>query len=891
MPRLVRLVILALCLALAAPALTGHAAPPTPGPIGALGELDRADAGVPGTINSNPYGGSQSWGALCAYTTDTEARTGSLAITVYPPDAYGRASYSPETVTWETSLFQLNPDGTRSQIGTTSSQSGTATSVQPTGKAVYTTATWTAMPIGPSYLIVNKVSWASPAGSVTWRIGTIKSQIDGGSESSASSCTPPLEPIVTLSPASAAVGSTVAVGGRHFPIAWSAAISIDGTAAGTTTTTSAGAVDASITVPEAPAGPYTVRVYAGSAVYDANATLTIAPSLAGPGAAVTRDQTFSVTARGHAANAAVTVQWKNGDAWDNVGSGTTDAKGSATISVTAPSGAANGTATIRTTGAAGSAQTTLTVANPTPTPTNTRTPTPSPTRTSTPSPTATRTPVPPKFIPGDTARTDTGVNLRSSANGTIIRAVPGGVSFSILAGPTNAGGYAWYQVSNPTYGTGWIAGELMTKTASAPATATPSRTPTRTPTGTPLPTSTPGGPTNTPTRTPTAAPTSTPTATPTPTRTPTRTATPVPAKFQPGDGARTDQQLNLRSAPSTTAGVIALMPAGTLVTVLGGPTLSGGYSWYQVQHPTYGTGWAAGELMTKTTAPTATPTRTPTRTPTPTVAVATATPIPPTATPVPPAATTPPTPVATATPTRTPTRTPTLPPGVFAIGETVRTTDVVNLRASASTTGTILSQLPSGTVLTIVGGPTTASGYTWWQVRTTAGTTGWVAGLYLARVTPTPTRTPTPGAAATFTPTRTPTPGATATPTRTPTPGASTTPTRTPTRTPTAATIGGLTVGGTAQVATRVNFRSAPSTSGTLIATLDVGTVVSIVGGPTTADGFVWYQVQVIGRGTGWLVGGALTPLGPGGATLTPTPSPTRTPTLPAASPTATAAG
>ena len=67
--------------------------------------------------------------------------------------------------------------------------------------------------------------------------------------------------------------------------------------------------------------------------------------------------------------------------------------------------------------------------------------------------------------------------------------------------------------------------------------------------------------------------------------------------------------------------------------------------------------------------------------------------------------------------------------------------------------------------------------------------------------------------------------------------------------------------------------------------------VVSIVGGPTTANGLVWYQASVPGRGTGWLVGGALTALGPGGATLTPTRTPTQTPTPLPIPPTETPAG
>jgi uncharacterized protein YgiM (DUF1202 family) len=55
--------------------------------------------------------------------------------------------------------------------------------------------------------------------------------------------------------------------------------------------------------------------------------------------------------------------------------------------------------------------------------------------------------------------------------------------------------------------------------------------------------------------------------------------------------------LNLRSSPSTSAGVVATMPYGTTVTIIGGPTSAGGYTWWQVRSTTYGTGWCAGGYL------------------------------------------------------------------------------------------------------------------------------------------------------------------------------------------------------------------------------------------------------------------------------------------------------
>ena len=70
-----------------------------------------------------------------------------------------------------------------------------------------------------------------------------------------------------------------------------------------------------------------------------------------------------------------------------------------------------------------------------------------------------------------------------------------------------------------------------------------------------------------------------------------------------------------------------------------------------------------------------------------------------------------------------------------------------NLRPQPSTSSTPITCLASGTAVTVAGGPQTANGYTWWQVTTSDGKTGWVAGDFLAKAsgTGTPT-TPNPPA-------------------------------------------------------------------------------------------------------------------------------------------------
>ncbi len=53
-----------------------------------------------------------------------------------------------------------------------------------------------------------------------------------------------------------------------------------------------------------------------------------------------------------------------------------------------------------------------------------------------------------------------------------------------------------------------------------------------------------------------------------------------------------------------------------------------------------------------------------------------------------------------------------------------------------------------------------------------------------------------------------------------------------------------LAVGGFGQVRTDgLSYRTGPDTSATKLGTVDTGTVVAVTGGPTTADGYVWWQV------------------------------------------------
>lgn len=83
----------------------------------------------------------------------------------------------------------------------------------------------------------------------------------------------------------------------------------------------------------------------------------------------------------------------------------------------------------------------------------------------------------------------------------------------------------------------------------------------------------------------------------------------------------------------------------------------------------------------------------------------------------------------------------------FLIGDTVQTTSNLNVRATASTSGTLVGTQPTGIQGTVIAGPTYADLFHWWQINYNSGPDGWSAEDFLIKVT-TPTPTPTADEAA-----------------------------------------------------------------------------------------------------------------------------------------------
>lgn len=235
--------------------------------------------------------------------------------------------------------------------------------------------------------------------------------------------------------------------------------------------------------------------------------------------------------------------------------------------------------------------------------------------------------------------------------------------------------------------------------------------------------------------------------------------------------------------------------------------------------------------------------------------------------------------------------------GDFVTGEGVTVTMRVNFRTGPGTTNGVIRGLSPGTVITLTDGPVAASGYTWYQGRTTQATgaeTGWLiengitaaapelpdpgvendagatvhvmtdglrlraeagtSAAILARLsrdqTLTVTGAPVGAAGYTWYPVTTVTGlagwvaadylawGA----------GTATAP----------ASPATLAIGADARVDTaRLNLRAGPGTEHMVVGILTAGTPVTIVGGPERSGGYTWYRIEA-GTRTGWLIGEAL---------------------------------
>jgi len=74
-------------------------------------------------------------------------------------------------------------------------------------------------------------------------------------------------------------------------------------------------------------------------------------------------------------------------------------------------------------------------------------------------------------------------------------------------------------------------------------------------------------------------------------------------------------------------------------------------------------------------------------------------------------------------------------PAVFGYGDLVQATAYLNVRSSPSLSTNIITTVPPGSHGTVVSGPQSGSGYTWFDINWDSGPSGWSAQDYLTRIT------------------------------------------------------------------------------------------------------------------------------------------------------------
>jgi uncharacterized protein YgiM (DUF1202 family) len=228
------------------------------------------------------------------------------------------------------------------------------------------------------------------------------------------------------------------------------------------------------------------------------------------------------------------------------------------------------------------------------------------------------------------------------------------------------------------------------------------------------------------------------------------------------------------------------------------------------------------------------------------------------------------------------------PSGEFPFGLNVIVAQTVNLRSAPTTSASVTTTLATGTLAFVLDGPRSANGFSWYQIQTAQGVDGWAARLFLeaAPFDENPNAAFAVGdivEASEFTNIRT-RPGIANTIIAGVSPGGRLEITQAPvgvngfifygvysqnddggwavenTMRRVGATPGGrFNVGDGVRVTESTNLRSSASTMALVTATMPAGTAGTIVAGPLSGSGYIWWQLQTP-FGTGWVVENWLEP-------------------------------
>lgn len=207
--------------------------------------------------------------------------------------------------------------------------------------------------------------------------------------------------------------------------------------------------------------------------------------------------------------------------------------------------------------------------------------------------------------------------------------------------------------------------------------------------------------------------------------------------------------LNLRERPDLDAAIVQTLGTGVSGTVLRGPEVANNFTWYEIE-TAESTGWGVGSFLA--TSESGSTER------------------------------------------------------VFAEGESVYVnTDAVNLRGRAGLNADVVVVLTQNSNGTVLAGPESADGHTWYQIESADGT-GWASAQFFGKGTADPA--------------------------------------------PVSLSIGTLVVSADGDA---VNIRTDPGVANAVVAQLLAGETAKVIGGSRQADSYTWVNVQ-LGDSRGWAV-------------------------------------
>ncbi len=188
----------------------------------------------------------------------------------------------------------------------------------------------------------------------------------------------------------------------------------------------------------------------------------------------------------------------------------------------------------------------------------------------------------------------------------------------------------------------------------------------------------------------------------------------------------------------------------------------------------------------------------------------------------------------------------------------------VRVRDAAGKSGNVIAQLHGGDQMTIIGGPTCADGYVWWQIKSDGGVTGWVAEGTSTQYFIDPSTSSAP----------------TGTPVITLAPTVGVAIVNCPDTPPTQLNVafrGVVRPAGAGKTPNSARIRDKAGKNGKVLGNLPEGVAFTVIGGPTCADSYVWWQIKADNGLTGWTAEGDPTKyyIEPISFTYTPTPQAT----------------